>query len=149
MFHVSSWRTPLQHLWVLKTLGVGVVLLVVSIPIAMHVVLAFIKDGTFSLSLEHGGVKFGADADFVPVGSLAVCSPRSCGVPPEVSGASRCRRGALPGKCHIHYERGYIVGGSFSQADVVCLPRPCGGPPLAQSAFRCCCGVWAECDFFL
>ena len=70
--------------------------------------------GTFSLSLEHGsvepakmlfgdvglvtclpgftlsgGVKCGADADFVPVGSLPVCSPRSCGVPPEVSGASR------------------------------------------------------------
>ena len=40
----------------------------------------------FTLS---GGVKCGADADFVPVGSLPVCSPRSCGVPPEVSGASR------------------------------------------------------------
>ena len=39
----------------------------------------------FTLS---GGVKRGADADFIPVGSLPVCS-RSCGVPPEVSEASR------------------------------------------------------------
>ena len=34
------------------------------------------------------GVKCGADAVFVPVGSLPVCSPRSC-VPPEVSRALR------------------------------------------------------------
>ena len=86
----------------------------------------------FTLS---SGVKCGADADFVPVGSLPVCSPRSCGVPPEVSGASRSAEEVLfQGHATYTCDRGYIVGGSFSQADVVCLPRPCGGPPLAQSA---------------
>ena len=88
----------------------------------------------FTLS---GGVKCGADADFVPGGSLPVCSPRSCGVPPEVSGASRSAEEVLfQGNVTYTCDRGYVVGGSFSQADVVCLPRPCGGPPLAQSASR-------------
>jgi len=128
-----------------KTLGVCVVLLVVSIPIAMHVVLAFFKDfrvakecGTFSLSLEHGsvepakmlfgnvglvtclpgftlsgGVKCDADAHFVPVGSLTVCSPRSCGVPPEVSGASRsakrCSSREMPHTLRRRIHRRWIL----------------------------------------
>ena len=49
----------------------------------------------FTLSV---GVKCGANAVFVPVGSLPVCSPRSCGVPPEVS---RALRSAEEGQCNI------------------------------------------------
>ena len=88
----------------------------------------------FTLS---GGVKCGADADFVPVRSLPVCSPRSYSVSPEVSGASRSAKEVLfEGNATYTCDRGYIIGGSFSQADVVCLPRSCGGPPLANSASR-------------
>ena len=104
----------------------------------------------FTLS---GGVKCGADADCVPVGSLPVCSPRSCAVPPEVSGASRSAKEVLfQGNVTYTCDTGYIIGafatltreftrtclldGSFSQIDVVCLPRPCGAPPLAHSASR-------------
>ena len=66
----------------------------------------------FTLS---GGVKCGADADFVPGGSLPVCSPRSCGVPPEVSGASRSAEEVLfQGNATYTCDRGYVVGGSFS-----------------------------------
>ena len=103
----------------------------------------------FTLS---SGVKCGADADFVPVGTLPVCS-RSCGMPPEVSEASRSQKEMLfQGNVTYTCNRGYIIGGfptltreftrtylfyrSFSQIDVVCLPRPCGAPPLALSAFR-------------
>ena len=114
----------------------------------------------FTLS---GGVKCGADADFVPVGS--VCSPRSRGVPPR---EHRVLQKRCPSKAMSHtYDRGYNIGGlatltreftrtcqfdgSFSQTDVVCLPRPCGVLPLAHSAspFRCFCGVWAKCDVHL
>ena len=35
------------------------------------------------------GLKCSAGAAFVPVGFLPMCLPRSCGVVPEVSGASR------------------------------------------------------------
>ena len=45
----------------------------------------------FALS---SGLKCGADADFVPVGSLPVRS-RSFGVPPEVSGASHSAKEVL------------------------------------------------------
>ena len=111
----------------------------------------------FTLS---GGVKCGADADFVPVGSLPVCS-RSCGVPPVVSKASRSAAEVLfQGNVTYTCDRGYIIldsdkgvhahclfDGSFSQFGVVCLPRPCGAPPLALSfrvPFRYCCGVWTS-----
>ena len=45
----------------------------------------------FTLS---GGVKCGADADFVPVEFLSVCS-QSCGVPPEVAEAPRSAKEVL------------------------------------------------------
>ena len=83
----------------------------------------------FTLS---GGVKCGADDDFVPVG-LSQCSPRSCGVPPEVSGASRSAEEVL-----FQGNATYSTTEDTSSVDpsLVCLPRPCGGPPLAQSACR-------------
>ena len=63
----------------------------------------------FTLS---GGVMCGADVDFVLVGSLPVCSPRSCGVPPEVSGESHAVEEVLfQGNMTYTCDRGYTVGG--------------------------------------
>ena len=63
----------------------------------------------FTLS---GGLKCGADTDFVPVGSLPVCSPRSGGVPLEVSGASRSAKEVLfQGSVTYTCDTGYIIGG--------------------------------------
>ena len=106
----------------------------------------------FTLS---GGVKCGADVDFVPVGSLPACSPRSCGVPPEVSGAAE--EVFFQGNVTYTCDRGYTVGGLAtltrdvtrtcfsdgfcSQTDVLCLSRPRGVPPLAHSASRSDVGV--------
>ena len=146
-----------------KTLGVCVELLVVSIPIAMHVVLAFIKDFRVAkdvgLSLSRArfnvvgenvvrGCWFGDLSPWIYIvrwckvrrgrrlcscGSLPVCSSRSCGVPPEVSGASRSAEEVL-----FQGNATYSTTEDTSSVDpsLVCLPRPCGGPPLAQSAYH-------------
>ena len=98
----------------------------------------------FTLS---AGVKCGADADVVPVGSLPMCSPRSCCVPPQVSGGSRsakkgngtytCDRGYTIAGLAIFtrkFTRNCLFDGSFSQTGLACFPRPGGLPPLAHSA---------------
>ena len=96
------------------------------------------------------GVKSGANAVFVPVGSLPVRSPRSCGVLPEVSRALRFAEEVLF-QGNVTYPCGYTVGGlatltreftrtclfdgSFSLTDVVCLTDL-----ATYHSFRCCCG---------
>ena len=114
----------------------------------------------FTLS---GGVKCGADVDFVPVGYLPVCSPRSCGVRPEVSGASHAAEEVLfQGNVTYTCDRGYSVGGLATLTRDVTRTCLFDGffsdsrlvPPETTScsfrvSFRCWCGVWAECHVHL
>ena len=131
---------------------------------------------TLSLSLEHGSVE-PAKMLFGDVG-LVICLPgftlsggcevrrgrRFC----SWGGLSQCARHEVAVcllKCREHHvlqkrcssremsvytcDRGYVVGGSFSQVDVVCLQDLVVGflllnPPLVPMLLWC-----AECDVFL
>jgi len=113
-----------------KTLGVCVVLLVVSIPIAMHVVLAFVKD--FRVAKECGTLSL-SRARFNVAGENVV---RGCwfgDLSPWIYIVRWCkvRRGRQGNATYSTTEDTSSVDPSL-----VCLPRPCGGPPLAQSACR-------------
>ena len=66
------------------------------------------------------GLKCSAGANIVPVEFLSMCPQRSCGVFPEVSGASSSAQEVL---FQGNATQRYIVGKSFSRADVVTLKQ--------------------------
>ena len=87
----------------------------------------------FTLS---SGVKCGADADLVPVGSLPVCSPRSCTVPPEVSGASRSAQRCFSRKMPHTHAAEDVSSVDPSLELTSCVSHKCdSGHSLAQASY--------------